>query len=120
MLMLILIIIFSLPNTQNYMSLSSLNRQKTTKNYQIFLAKGLEDHCIGINIKQNVRLTVRQTSIDIFLNQTLSELTDCLFQLIQTNAKNQCDNAKRHKNNSYYLSKCVIKNYNLIINGKKM
>ena len=65
-----------------------------------------------MNIKQNVRITVQQTSIDIFLNQTLSKLTDYLFQLIQTNVKNQCVNAKRHKTNTYYLSKGVINNYN--------
>ena len=43
----------------------------------------MKDQCIGINIKQKVRIKKRQTSIDIFLNQTLQELTDCLFKLIQ-------------------------------------
>ena len=33
------------------MSLLSLYKQKTTKNYEIFLAKDLKDPCIVMNIK---------------------------------------------------------------------
>ena len=39
--------------TQNYMSLSLLYQQRTTKNYQNFSAKNLKDQCTGIRIKQN-------------------------------------------------------------------
>ena len=46
-----------------------LYQQKITKNYQNFLAKDLRDQCIRMNIKQKVK--VCQTSIDIFLRQTL-------------------------------------------------
>ena len=77
-LMLILVILFLLSNTQNYMSLSSLYQQKTIKNYQNFLVKDLKDQCVATNIKQKVRTKVRQMSVDIFSNQTLQVLTDCL------------------------------------------
>ena len=45
--------------------------KKQSKNYQNFLAKGLEDLFIGMNIKPKVRTKIQQMSIDIFLNQTL-------------------------------------------------
>ena len=76
---LILIILFSLSKTQNYMFLLSPYQQKTIKNYQNFLAKELKVWCIEMNIKQKVKIKTRQTSTDILLNQTLWELTDCLF-----------------------------------------
>ena len=53
------------------MSLLSLYQQKTIKNCQNFLVKFFKDQCIKINVKQKVRITTRQTSIDIFSNQTL-------------------------------------------------
>ena len=43
---------------------------KGNQNYQNFLVKGLEDRCVGINIK-NVRLKTQQMSIDNFSNHTL-------------------------------------------------
>ena len=46
-----------------YISVATLS-EKTTKNYQNFLAKDFKDkNCIEMNIKQ--------TNTDIFLNQTL-------------------------------------------------
>ena len=44
--------IFLLLKAQHYMSLLSLYQQKTIKNYQNFLAKGLKDLFIGMNIKK--------------------------------------------------------------------
>ena len=60
------------------MSLSLFYQQKTTENYQNFLAKVLKDQCIGIRTKQKKKKK-STTSIDIFQNQTLQVLTDCLF-----------------------------------------
>ena len=68
---LILIILFLLLKTQNCMFLLSLYQQRTTKNYQKFLAKDLKDQCVGMNIKQDVRIKMQQIKIEIFLNQTL-------------------------------------------------
>ena len=36
-----------------------------------------------MNIKQKVRIKLQQILIDIFLNQTLCELADCLFWFIK-------------------------------------
>ena len=65
------------------MFLWSLYQQKIVKNYPNFLLKDLKDQFIRMNIKQKVRIKMQQTSIDNFLNQTLQELTDCLFWFIQ-------------------------------------
>ena len=40
-------------------------------NYQKFLAKGLKDQFIRMNVKQKVRIKTQQMNIDIFLNQNL-------------------------------------------------
>ena len=52
-------------------------------------------------------------NIDIFLNQILLELID--FVLVYAN---QDVNSKRFKTRRYYLPKDIIKNSNVIINGK--
>ena len=43
------------------MFLLSLYQHKTIKNYQDVLAMDLEDQCIETNLKQKVRIKVRQT-----------------------------------------------------------
>ena len=58
--------VFTIKDTK-LMFLSSLYRQKAIKNC---LAKELEDQCVGMNIKQKMRIKIRQTSIDVFLNQS--------------------------------------------------
>ena len=65
----------------------SLYQQKLTKNYQMFLAKYLKDQFIGMNIKQKVRIIIREISIDIFTNQTLQDLADYLLWFIQNMMK---------------------------------
>ena len=70
----------------------------------------MKDQCIGMNIKQKVRIKIRQINIDIFLNRTLSVLTDC-FVLIYSNSD---DNAKRFKSQRNHLPKASIKNYNIM------
>ena len=57
------------------------------KNYQNFLLKGFKHYCIGMNLKQKVGIKIQQTSIDIFSNQPLYELTNYLFLFIQTEIK---------------------------------
>ena len=52
--------------------------------------------------------------IDIFLTQSLSELTDFFFLVYI----DQDANSKRFKTQRHYLPKCIIKNYNIIINRK--
>ena len=77
------------------------------KNCQDSLKKDLKDHCIGIDIKQKVRIKMRQMSIGI----------NRFFVLVYLNPD---ANAKRYKAERCYLLKGVIKDYNLIINGKNV
>ena len=72
--MLILIILFSLSKTQNYMFLLFLYQQQTIKNYQNFLAKDLKDQFIGISMKQKVRTKIQQMNVHIFSNEILLKL----------------------------------------------
>ena len=50
------------------MPLLSHNQQKTTTNYQSVLAKDLIHQCVGMKIKQKVRIKIQQMNIDTFLN----------------------------------------------------
>ena len=71
-------IIFTVKDTKLYVpvvTLSATDNQKLSN----FLAKGLKDQFTGMNIKQNVRLKMQQMNTDIFLNQTLLELIECLY-----------------------------------------
>ena len=61
-----------------------------------------------MNIKQNVRIKIRQRSLDIFSNQILLESIDYLFYFIQIKVLLLKD----------LKLKGIIDNYNVIINGK--
>ena len=63
--------IFLLSKIQNYLFLLSLYQQKSTKNYQDFLPKGLKNQFTEMSIKQKLRIKMRQMSVSILLNQTL-------------------------------------------------
>ena len=62
---------FNIIQTENYLSLYSHYQQETTKKYQKFLAKGLRDQFIKMNIKQKVRAKMQQLNFDILSNQTI-------------------------------------------------
>ena len=71
-------IIFTITDSKLYVliaTLSAICNQRLTK----LLTKHLKDHFNGMNIKEKVKLKIRQISIDIFSNQILLELIDCLF-----------------------------------------
>ena len=68
-----------------------------------------------MNIKQKEEIKIQQLDIYIFLNQTLLKSID--FFLLYVNHGNK---AKRLNALKYYLSKGIIKNYNVIINGKNV
>ena len=71
--MLIQVTLILQSKTQDYVPLLSLYQQKTIRNYQKLVSKGFERsyQCIGMNIKQKVRIKIQQMNIDMFLNQTL-------------------------------------------------
>ena len=71
----------------------------------------MKDQFIAINIKQKVKIKIRQINIDIFSNQIFLKL----FVLVFTS---QDVNSKRFDAPKYYLAKGIIINYNIIINGK--
>ena len=109
-----MLIIICLPGkTQNYMSLASLCQQNAIRNYQQFLAKDLEDQYIKMNIKQKLRIKIQQMNIDVFSNQTLQELTGRCFMYSIVSK-----DARRYDALKYYLSKCITKKYNVIVNRK--
>ena len=112
--MLMLIILFLLSKTQNSIFLLSLYQQETTKNYQNFLAKNLKDQLIGMNIKQKVRIKIRQKILDIFFEPNFVGVNK-FFVLVYLNRSND---VKRFNVRRYYLPKGIIKNYNVTINGK--
>ena len=95
------------------MSLVSIYHQKIIKNYKSFLAKDLKDRCIGMNIKQNARIKIREMSVGIFKSNFVG--VDRLFVFVYLNEANF---PKKYSAVRYYLPKGIIKSYNVIINGK--
>ena len=65
-------IIFTIKDTKSYVPVVTLS------------AKGNQKLLIGMNMKQKLGTKILQTSTDILLNETLWELTDCLFCFIET------------------------------------
>ena len=72
-----ILIIFLLSTIQNFMSLSLHYKQKTTKNYLNVFAEYLKGQFNGMNLKQRMKIEIQQITIDIFSNQTISQLLDC-------------------------------------------
>ena len=89
-------------------------QSKPNKN---FLAEALKDYCIEMNIKQKVRIKIQQMSINIFLNQTLQELANYLFWLIQI--KMAFEKGIKPEYIVYYILS-ITKNYNIIVSGKPL
>ena len=92
------------------MPLLSRYQQKTIKNYQNFLAKDLKDQCIGIKIKQKVRIKTPQTSIDIFLNQTLVRVNR-LFVWIYPNQIDSANSTGASDRNFYTIFNKRFRNH---------
>ena len=81
-------IIFTIKDAKLYVPVVTLSdQQETIKNYKNFLAEDQKDQFIAMNIKQKVRIKLQEMKLDIFLNQTLLELIDYLYQFIQINMK---------------------------------
>ena len=92
--------------------LSSLYQHKTMKSYRSFWAVYLNEYKTKNEIKD-----ATNEYIDIFSNQTLQVLSDCLLWFIQKLIKS-LDNAERYIAKRYYLLSGV-ENYNGIFHGKK-
>ena len=74
----------------------------------------MEDHFIGMNIKQKSENKNTTNKYRYFLELNFVGVNR-LFDLFYSN---QDANCKRFKSRRYYLLKGIIKNYNVIINGK--
>ena len=72
-----ILIIFLLSTIQNFVSLSLHYKQKTTKKYLNVFAEYLKGQFNGMNLKQRMKIEIQQITIDIFSNQTISQLLDC-------------------------------------------
>ena len=59
-------IIFDIKDTK--LCFPVITSTKTIKNCRNFSAKDLKEQCIGMNIKQKVRIKIQQMNIDIFPN----------------------------------------------------
>ena len=118
MMMQILITLFLLSKTLNYMSLWLLLLTKDNQKLSKDLSKWFERSVYWNEYKTKSDLEkwewVRQRSIDIFSNRTFVGVNR-LFVLVYSNAE---DNTKRYKAQRYNLPKAIMKNYNVIINGK--
>ena len=55
---------------------------RDNQKYQNFLENDLKDQFIGMNVKQKEMIKIWQINLDIFSNQNLLELTDCLIYFI--------------------------------------
>ena len=91
--------------TQNNMPLSSLSQKNC--NYKNFLAKDLKGQCIGMNIKQKVRIEILQNEYRYFLKLNFVG-ANRLFAWVYSN---QGNSSKTYKAKRYYLPKGIIKNY---------
>ena len=63
-------IIFTIKDAKLYVPLITLSAKDNGK-LSKRLSKGLKDQCIGMNIKQKLRIKIQHNSIDIFSNQAL-------------------------------------------------
>ena len=72
--------ICTMKDTKLYVPVVTLSATaKGNQKLSNILVKNLKDQFIGMNIKQKVRVKTQQTNRDIFSNQILLELIDCLF-----------------------------------------
>ena len=69
---------------QNYMSLVCLSAKDNQKLSKLFSKGSKVFKFIGMNIKEKVRMKIRQISIDLSSNQHFQELAVYLFWFIQT------------------------------------
>ena len=73
-------IVFTIEGTKLYVPVVTLSAKDNQKLLKLLSKRfDLKDQFIGMNIKQKVRTKIRQINLDIFSNQNLLELIDCLF-----------------------------------------
>ena len=104
-------VVSNIKDTKMYLPVLTLS----VRDNQNFFEKDLKDQFIGMNIKQKVKIKLRETNLDIFTNQTLLETIDCLVYFFETKMLF----LKGLKlNGIYYLPKWITNNYYVIIKRK--
>ena len=104
--------VFNIKDTKFYVpvvTLSAKDYQKLSK----LLSKGFERSVYwNENKKQKMRIKIQQMNVDVFSNFVGANRLSVLIYL------NRENDVKRFKTRIYYLSKSIIKNCNVSINGK--
>ena len=106
-------IVFTIKDTKLYVpvvTLSARDNQKLSK----LLSKGFERSVYWNEYKTKSGTKIQQMNIDIFSKSNFV-VANGSFVLVYTTEAN---NAKRFNAWKYYLFKVIIKNYNVIINGR--
>ena len=104
--------VFTIKDTKFYVPVVKLSAKDYQKLSQL-LSKGFERSVYWNKYKkQKVRIKKQQMNVDVSSNFVGANR---LFALIYLNRGN---NVKRFKTRRYYLLKTIIKNCNVIINGK--
>ena len=106
-------IVFTIKDTKLYVpvvTLSARDNQKLSK----LLSKGFERSVYWNEYKTKSGTKVQQMNIDIFSKSNFV-VANGLFVLVYTTEAN---NAKGFNTWKYFLFKVIIKNYNVIINGR--
>ena len=113
-IMLIILVCFTIKNTYLYVSVVTLSR-KDNKKLSKLLSKGFERpvYWNDYNTKSEDKNTINEYRYFFELNFVGANR---LFVLVYSYKD---DNSKRFKAKRRYLPKSIIKNYNVIINGKK-
>ena len=73
----------------------------------------MKDNCIGMTIKQKMRVKLLKNDYRYFLESNFVGVNRFLVLIYS----NEVNNTKRYGDKNY-LSKGIIKNYNVIISGK--
>ena len=115
-MMLIIIILFSLSKTQNTKDNKKLSKISGKDNQKLskLLSKGFERPVYWIEYKTKSENKITANEYRYFLELNFDRVNK-LFVLIFLNRDND---VKRFKTRKCYLPKGIIKNYNVIINGK--
>ena len=106
-------IIFTIKDTKLYVPVVTLSARVNQKLIKL-LSKGFERSVYWNEYKTKSETKIQQMNIDIFSKSNFV-VAYGLFVLVYTNEAN---NAKRFNVWKYCLFKVIIKNYNVIINGR--
>ena len=115
-MIMLIVSLFYLSKTQNYMFLLQFYRQEKNQN---FLAKDLKDFLFFLYWNEYKTKNENKNTTNEYRYILESNFTGInrLFTLVYLNRNNDVNQFDPRR---YYIPKGIIKNYNVIINGKKL